>query len=308
MYEFAETWIVPAQLILAMFGMGATLSVRDFALIFRYPVGLCIGLGLQLILVPLVALAFIEILGMSPGWALGLLLIAVVPGGATSNLFTFLARGNVPLSIAVTLTTTLVCMVTIPTILSLTASSYLPADFQMPVGQMIIDIIRCLLVPVAAGMIVYRKWPGRADQVARWSVRASLLLMLLVAIAAFGSGRMEIAEYGFGPPLAIVAFGVTLALVVPQLCRLANRFDDDTTTLSIEVVIRNTAIALLLVQFFFSGQPEQGHVLYTCLFYAGLSGLLMLPFLLLNRFDRSPVLFRARAPRPLDLEGHSGHE
>lgn len=297
-YAFAESWLVPLQLMLAMLGMGATLSVKDFALVFRYPVGLITGLLLQFVLVPALALLLIELLQLSPGWAIGLLLVAAAPGGATSNLFTYLAKGNVPLSIAVTLTTTLLCMATIPLVLHLFAGPYLPPDFPVPTARIALDIVRYLMGPVLVGMVIHRALPKVAPQVARWGVRGSLALVLLITIAATGSGRMQIAEYGWAPPLTIALFGATLLLVVPHLLRLLRRDDKDNAALSIEVVIRNTAIALLLVPFFFEGQPEQGHVLYTCLFYAGLGGALMLPVLLLHRSGRSPAFLLPRRRPP----------
>jgi BASS family bile acid:Na+ symporter len=244
----------------------------------------------------LLALALIHGLGLTPGWAMGLLILAAVPGGATSNLFTYLAKGNVPLSIAVTLTSTLLCVATIPLLLHVFAGSFLAAEIEIPSAQIAIDIGRYLLGPVAAGMLVYRYAPRAAPHVARWGVRGSLLLVLTVAIAATGSGRIQIGEYGWGPPLTIIAFGVTLLLVVPHALRLLRRPEPDIAALSIEVVIRNTGIALLLVPFFFQGQPEQGHLLFSCLLYSGLSGALMLPILLLHRAGRSAAFLLPRPP------------
>ncbi len=105
--SFAETVLIPLQLLLAMLGMGATLALGDFALIFRRPKGLALGLFLQLVFVPLSAIALIEVFELGPGWAVGFMLIAACPGGTISNLLTYLGKGSVPLSIAVTTTSTL---------------------------------------------------------------------------------------------------------------------------------------------------------------------------------------------------------
>ena len=93
-----------------MFGMGAALELRDFLSVGKQPTGLAMGLVFQLVLVPLLALAFIGVFDMDPGWAVGLCLIAVVPGGAFSNLLTFLGRANVALSIAITVVSTSLCV------------------------------------------------------------------------------------------------------------------------------------------------------------------------------------------------------
>ena len=130
-----------------------------------------------------------------------------------------------------------------------------------------------------------------AQVVSRWSIRGSLLLIIVITITALGSGRIKVMEYGIVPPSLILLFGLVLATVIPLACRLAGRYDDDTVALGIEVTVRNIGVALLLVRFFFPGAPENGHVLYSCLFYAGISGWLAVPMLLLHRWGRSPIWF-----------------
>ena len=107
---FAEAYLIPIQLLLAMVGMGATLRIEDFALVFRYPRGLALGLALQLLFVPALAAIYIAVLGLGEGWAVGLILVAAVPGGAMSNLLTHIGKGSVPLSIVVTTVTTFLCL------------------------------------------------------------------------------------------------------------------------------------------------------------------------------------------------------
>ncbi len=295
-FIFSQTYLVPMQLVLAMLGMGATLSVRDFVDVFKNPSGLALGLALQLVLVPMIAAGFVWALDMEPGWAVGLVLIAAVPGGTVSNLFTHLARGNTPLSISVTLASTTLAMVSIPFMLNFFAAQFLPGGITVPTGKLVQDLIFYLLLPLILGMVVYRWNADKAVVFSKRMIQGSLGLVVIIAIAALGSGRMKIGEYGWGPPLTILAFCMTLALVTPHICRLVGRFDHDVAALNIEVTFRNTAIGLLLVQFFFPDQPEQGHVLYTCLFYAGIALFVALPTILLHRAGKSPVLGRKAKP------------
>jgi BASS family bile acid:Na+ symporter len=297
-HPYVEKYFVPAQLALAMFGMGATLRVRDFIEVARNPLGIAIGLGLQLVLVPLIAFGFIEIFDLTPGWAVGLSLVSVVPGGAFSNLMTYFARGNVPLSISLTVAATAGCIITVPTVLGVMVSAYLPADFVFPIQRIVIEIGMYLILPLVLGMVVLRVWEGRAETFSKLGIRLSMLLIVLITISAMGSGRIKVPEYGFRPPALIVLFGLSLAVIVPHVVRLLGRYDDDTVAIGIEVTVRNVGIALLLIRFFFPGQPEQGHVLYTCLFYAGLSGFLAVPLLLLHRFGKPVVLLRRKYTRP----------
>lgn len=295
---FAETYLVPAQLALAMLGMGATMSIGDFASILRDPIGLALGLLLQLVLVPLIALAFTIGFDMSAGWAVGLILVSVVPGGAFSNLLTFLGRGNTPLSISLTVAATAGCVITVPFVLGLMASSHLPPDFAFPTRRIVFEIGVYLMVPLIAGLVLFRLMPTPSQIVSKWAIRASMALILVVTITSLGSGRIKVLEYGLTPPLLIILFGYSLSLIIPLVCRFFGRYDDDTVALGIEVTVRNIGVALLLVHFFFPGSELQSHVLYTCLFYAGLSGFLAVPLLLLHRFGKSVIPFLPAKRRP----------
>ncbi len=124
-----EYWFAAVQLILAMFGMGATLTAEDFRDVVREPKAVGVATALQLLLVPAMALAFISGTGVAGGVAAGIALVAAIPGGTTSNIFTYMARGNVPLSISVTGITTLACLLTTPLILGLLITDYLPAGW-----------------------------------------------------------------------------------------------------------------------------------------------------------------------------------
>lgn len=307
--QFAESVLVPVQLVLAMFGMGATLAAKDFADVFRQPRGLALGLGLQLLYVPLVALGFTLAFDLGPGWSVGLLLLACVPGGAASNLLTFLGKGNVPLSIAVTTTTTLGCVLSAPLLLSLFASAYLPEDFAFPALRIFRDILLFLLVPLGVGMLVHANLPKHSKRLSDWAIRASIVVVLIIAASSLGSGRIQLGAYGWTPPLVVIGFQLFLAFTVPHVTRLVGQSDADATALVIEIVVRNTGIALLLVQFFFPGTEENGQVLFAALFYAGTSTLVALPMLLLHRKGFSPALGRRRsaasanAPTPASDSG-----
>ncbi len=297
-YKLVEPLLVPLQLLLAMLGMGATMVVADFASVFRDPRGLGIGLFVQLLCVPLLALGIVHGLSLGEGWAVGLLLVSAVPGGAFSNLLTFFGRGNVALSIAITAVTTLAAVMTVPFVLRIGAGTFLPPEFSFPVVRVMLEILGYLLIPLGLGMVVRRVTPKHAPAVSRWAIRLSVVLILTITAGSLGTGRIKLAEYGFGPPLVVIAFGALLAVFVPQLCRLLGRYDDDTVAIAIEVAVRNVGLGLLVVHFFFPGEPEQGHVLFSALFYAGISPWLALPIVLRHRRGKSAVLLRRPHPRP----------
>lgn len=305
---YVETYAIPAQLALAMLGMGATLRPRDFLAVVRDPRGLALGFLLQVALVPAIAVGFAQVFGMTAGWAVGLFLVAVVPGGAFSNLLTFLGRGNTALSISITLLSTSLCVITVPLILRLVAAAHLPDNFSFPTHRIVLEIGAYLIAPLCAGMVCLRLLPGFAEGLSKWSIRLSVALIILITVVSVGSGRIKVGEYGWVPPARILLFAVALVAMIPHLCRLFGRYDEDTLAIGIEVIVRNVGVGLLLIRFFFPGTETQGHVLYTCLFYAGISGFFAVPQVLLHRYGRSPVFLRApKRRKPVDEPVWSDH-
>ena len=298
-YAAAEPYLIPAQLVMVMAGMGATLKLADFAGVVRSPGSLAVALGLHWLLVPLAAALLARGLGLSAGWTVGLLLISVAPPAAFSNLLTFIGRGNLALSVSTTALATLGSIVTVPVLLRWLGAAELPLTLVLPVRRIVLEIVLYVLAPLAAGMLARRALGGRAARIAQVLVGGGLVLVVVLTVGALGSGRIDVAAYGWGPPLRIVLFGVAMALMTPQVCRLLGRYDDDTLTLAVQVSMRNMGVALLMARFFFTGRPEQGQVFYSCLFYAGTAVWFALPGVIARRLGRSLVVGPPR-PRPAD--------
>jgi len=240
-YAFASS-----QLVLAMMGMGATLRRADFAGLVRAPRGVFGGLALQLLLAPLLGALLIALLRPEPGIAVGLALLAAIPGGSLSNLFAYLARANVALSITLTAITTLACLVTTPIVLGLLASAHLDPDFQMPAGRIAFEIAFCLLGPLGVGMGVGATLSRHRDAFSRWCIRGSLLVIAAMVVGSIAADRVDPVAHGWEAlaGMALFAFGLqALSLGVGRALRLAPR---DRVALAVEVTIRNTNLGLLI--------------------------------------------------------------
>ncbi len=283
-----EYWFAAIQLGLAMLGMGATLSVSDFFKILAAPKAVSIGLILQLCAVPLLALFFISVFGLNSGIAIGIALIASIPGGTTSNVFTYLAGGNTPLSITITGVSTLACLFTTPFILQWLTASSMPENFSMPVAQIAFEIGVCLLLPLFAGMLIHRFAIQHSVWVAKWGVRASLFVILLIVIGASGSGRLDIDAFGglnVAYVLGFTSLLILLGVCVPRFLGLANV---DATAIEMEVVVRNTNLGILVNASLFptvAGNVNAigSTVLLALLLYGGMQLLLAVPFVFHNR-------------------------
>ncbi len=269
-----EYWFAAFQLVFAMFGMGATLTLGDFKDVVREPRAVAFGNGIQLLLVPLVTFLFIHVAGVSPGVAIGLALIASIPGGTTSNIFTYMARGNVPLSISITGLTTLACLFSTPLILGLLITDYLPDDFTMPTAQIINDIALTLLLPLAIGMMVLRALPKQAGWISKWSIRASLLGILMIVVGSGSAGRLDVEAFGSQNMIMVSVFTAVLvaaAWVASKTLRLSKA---DGTAVEMEVIVRNVNLGVLIKASMFPaamGANSIGDmVLFTLLLYGGL--------------------------------------
>jgi BASS family bile acid:Na+ symporter len=245
-YPRWEPVLAACQLAFAMLGMGAVTTLRDFAAVVLAPRALAVGIAVQLAAVPLLAAGLGRTLPLPAGVAAGLVLVAAVPGGTLSNLATFLGRGNVALSIALTAITTLGALVTTPALLRLLIGAHLPPDFEMPAARVASDIALTLLGPLALGMAVGAALPRRRAVVSRWCIRASVGFILALALGAAGSGRLDPRAYGLVGLLAVPLLCLGGQLAALAAARLAGLAAPDRLALAIEATIRNTNLALLV--------------------------------------------------------------
>jgi BASS family bile acid:Na+ symporter len=292
LYVEHEYWFAAFQLIMAMLGMGATLTARDFRDIVREPAAVTLGMVVQLILVPLATFGFLRLLGVHGGVAVGIALLASIPGGTTSNIFTYFARGNSALSISLTGLTTLACLVTTPLILAALISDQLPVDFTMPTGQIVIEIAFTLLLPLALGMSYLYMYPRQAVAVSKWCIRASLLGIVLIVVGSMSAGRLDIEAFGIDNVLLVVYFAVVLTAtgwLAPRLFRLSR---PDSVAIEIEVIVRNVNLGVMLKASLFpaatAATSQLGDaVLFTLLLYGGLQLTIAPLLIVLYRRPRS---------------------
>jgi len=296
-YEF---WFAATQLILAMLGMGATLTIKDFGEIAKEPKPFSIGMAIQVMLVPVVTFVYLQFFGMyhetlAVGVAVGLALCAAIPGGAVSNIFTHFAGGNIALSIAITAVTTIACLMTTPIILNFLITEHMPANFTMPAGKIALDIFLCMLLPLALGMVYLKLYPSTAARLSTFCIRASLFVILLIVIGSLGAGRLDLAAFGLTNILIVLLFICVLTAfgwLIPRLMRLEQ---NDSTAIGMEVTVRSTNLGLLIKASIFPaivGQPDPmgDTVLFTLLLYGGLMLIISGVLIKINRSHESNVL------------------
>jgi len=177
--------ILALSLIIIMFGMGLSLSMRDFAAVFLRPKAIILGLVCQLILLPIVGFTLIEVFTLQPDIAIGVIILAACPGGPTSNLITHLANGDTALSVSMTAACSFITLLTIPFIINLGLQKVLGAGtlIQLNVLQTILQVFVVVIVPVALGMLLKSKRPKFSLRMQKPVKRASGIFFVVVLLA-----------------------------------------------------------------------------------------------------------------------------
>ena len=243
--------LLPVTLAIITLGMGLSLTDRDFRNIFVQPKAVIIGLCSQMILLPLIAFVIARLINIDPLFKVGLMIIAACPGGATSNLITYILRGNVALSISMTAINSLITLVTIPVIVTLSLGAFIHQDaaIKLDVLDTILKVFLITILPAFAGTRI-RKWkPLFADGLEK-PLRIILPLLLLfiyagVILIDHGTGAETRAGFFTILPYAlllnITAMGTGLLVARTMKLGIRNQF-----TITIEVGLQNSALAIVV--------------------------------------------------------------
>ena len=257
-----------------MFGMGATLSVQDFWNVVRTPQAVLLCLVVQVVIAPLLALVLARMLRLPAGTSMGLLLIAALPGGLFSNVFTYLGRGNVALSVSSTAVASLGSLVTTAFVLRTFGNTQLPEGFVMPVARILTEIGIWLLLPLCLGMVVHRAAPRPAPAVSKVFIWISMAILAIFIVSALFSGRIKVTDYGWRTPAALLLFSIISFWICYALGFLIRLKVVDSFTVGIECVVRNVQLGILLAASLFPANPLKDDsigsgAIFALLFYGG---------------------------------------
>ena len=239
--------LLPASLGIIMLGLGMTLHPADFRRILSQPKAVLIGLGVQMLLLTAICFGLCLLLQLPPELAVGMMLLAAAPGGASANIYSHLAGGDVALNITLTAVNSLLCLLSLPLIVGFSLAYFMAADQAVPppFGK-IIEVGVIILLPVAIGMGIRCTWPQWSDRVEKpLRVFSVLLLALLVALTMIQQWQL-LAEYAAIIGLACVLFNVLSLLIgyaVPLALKLPRR---QAIPIAMEIGIHNGTLALFV--------------------------------------------------------------
>lgn len=245
------TWIPTATLFVMMLGLGMTLRIDDFRRLASAPRAVALGLVGQLLLLPAVAFALALALELTPPIAIGLVLIAACPGGVTSNVFSWLARGEVALSLSLTAASSMVSFLTVPLLVSLALSTWDGANtrVELPLGETLRTIFASTALPVLLGMGANAAHPDLAERLHRplIGVSSAVLVLLIVGLgfSTWGSERDIAALAARSAPAVtlLIASTATFGFVTARALGLGPA---TARTLALEIGVQNFNLALVV--------------------------------------------------------------
>ena len=239
--------LLPLALAYIMFTLGTGLKPSDFKVIASHPKAFIIGLVNQVIFVPLVALAVVLLMSPPPAIAFGIMLISFCPGGVTSNMLTYYAKGNVALSVALTGVVSLLSVVTLPILITL-AFNHFMKDQAGSISAVKIGLVMFLLttLPVTLGMLARYKFTD--FMVRRSGILNGLasVFFVLIVFAAIATNWQLLQEQLASIGLELVLIIVTLFIVSILTAKALKLSWFDTKTIAIETSIQNSTTAITL--------------------------------------------------------------
>ncbi|MEM8592750.1 MAG: bile acid:sodium symporter [Pseudomonadota bacterium] len=236
-----------------MLGLGASLTPRDFFLALKRPQGLLIGVASQYGIMPLLGFIFVTFLVVPEPIALGILLMACMPGGTTSNVFTYFSKGNLALSLLMTVTSTATGIVLIPIILVIYAAAL---DISIP-REDIISVLAVLLVPVALGMTIRKVNPNAGAVLEFCGSMLGAFFIVFIAATWIPQNWQFLLGTSAATYVAAIGLGVVGITLGYFFAKLLNLHPRNARTVALETGIQNGPLAIAIVVFTFPPDQQQ---------------------------------------------------
>jgi BASS family bile acid:Na+ symporter len=270
-------FIVLPILIILMFDLGLTLKPSDFVLIAKQPRAMLVGLFGQLVMLPLIAWGVASLFSLPPIFYIGVMLIACCPGGSSSNVFSMLAKGDVALSVSLTAVSSIVTLFTVPLIMQWTTMAAGAAvGVSLPVGNLLIQNVATMLLPIVIGIVVRYYAPVAAGRIERVLSKIAFPALMLLAGVFFVQHYDTIVSNFQLIGLCVGLLLLTAVVLAGGMSRLIRLSTKERRTIVIEVGMQNAAqaIALAASPFVFN----DGRIAIPAIIYALLMNVILLTY------------------------------
>jgi len=227
---------------LVMLGMGLTMSIDDFKLVFTRPKDVLYGVVLRCIIMPGVAFCVAKLLGLSPSLAAGLILVGACPSGTASNVMTFIAKGDTALSVTISSINTILAPILTPYIFLFFAGSLIPID----AGALLLDIVKIVLFPVTLGILIRMFASDFVDYVVKIIPLVSILsiISIIAIVVALSAAKLEtVAAIAFIAVALHNALGLSLGYGVSRVAGINHK---KSKAICFEIGMENSGLAVAL--------------------------------------------------------------
>jgi BASS family bile acid:Na+ symporter len=244
---------IPILLVIIMISMGMELGLDDFRRIVQMPRATLVGLAGQMLLLPLVGLVFAHWPGFSPSIAMGVVIVTACPGGAASNLFSYVARANLALSVTLTSLSSSLCFVTIPFWIDIGAHLFMHEagsdvpPVQVPLLRTFGQLFVVTLLPISIGMGIRARFSDFTARIRTRLRRGVTSLMAVALVVLVGSEWERVVHDLSDAAMGALVLVASMLGVAYGLARAARLDDRDAFTISIEVGMQNGALASTIV-------------------------------------------------------------
>lgn len=236
--------ILNLLLSLVLFTMGTTLKLNNFLDVFKSPKEIIVGISAQYVIMPIIAFALASIFSLDLALTVGLILVGTVPGGTASDVITFLAKGDVALSVSLTAISTLLSPILTPIITLLIIGNHIPFNPT----EMFISIIQIVIIPIVIGLLLNYKFPNFCEQLKDYLPALSSIVICLIVAGVVGANKQAIFTSS-GIIIVVIILQYFLAMLLGFAAGyLVGMKKKHMVTIAIEIAFQNSGLSTSLAK------------------------------------------------------------
>ena len=242
--EYNGINIINLLLSIVLFTMGTTLKLDDFINVFRNPKEIAVGISAQYVIMPLMALTLASAFSLDTALMVGLILVGTVPGGTASDVITFLAKGDVALSVSLTAVSTVISPILTPVITLLLIGN----QIQFNPVDLFISIVEIVIVPIIIGLILNYKFPNFCEKLKDYLPTVSSIVICLIVAGVIGANKQAILTSSSIILIVIVLQYIFAMLIGFGIGYLAGMDKKQIITIAIELAFQNSGLSTSLAK------------------------------------------------------------
>jgi len=241
------TLFLPIALGIIMLGLGLSLTLEDFKRVTQYPKAMTIALICQMVLLPVLCFGLVVVFDLNPVLAVGMMLLAASPGGATANLYSHLSNGDVALNITLTAVNSMLTLFTLPLLVNFSLDYFLESGQYVPMQfKKVMEVFAIVLVPVAIGMLVRSKSPAFAARMDKPVKILSAFVLIILIVSVTLREKQVLIDYAGSLGLPVLLFNVlsmAIGYYVPQFFNVQKK---QAVAIGMEIGIHNGTLAIYI--------------------------------------------------------------